>query len=160
MRTRTLRSVVYLAGGIGLILSVFAALEVYDASLSGLCSINSYVSCGAVLTSGHTTFVGLPDFAWGIGGFVAILAAAGLAEQSPRDPRRSYALLGITSAGVALALYLLTVEVGVIHALCPVCAGAYGMGAVTWIGAIELARRGWRRTHEDRTEAADPEGGP
>jgi len=152
MRTRTIRSVVYLAGGIGLILSIFAGLEVYDASLSGLCSINSYVSCGAVLSSGRTTLLGIPDFAWGIGGFVAILAVAAAAERAPSDRRGSYALLLVTTAGVATALYFLYVEAALIHALCPVCASAYVMGLITWLGAIALVRREPEASGDEETD--------
>jgi uncharacterized membrane protein len=154
MRTRTLRSVIYLAGGIGLILSIFAGAEVYDASLSGLCSVNSYVSCGAVLTSGRTTLLGLPDFTWGIGGFVVILVIAGLAERAPTDRGWAYALLFVTTAGVAVALYLLSVETVLIHALCPVCVGSYLMGGVAWVGAIALVRRSPTPSPDD--ESDDP----
>jgi uncharacterized membrane protein len=141
MQTRSLRSLVYLAGGIGIIVSIFAGLEIYDASLQSLCSVNSYVSCGAVDTSGRTTLLYVPDYLWGIGGFVLILLVAALAEQLPRDRRRAYGLLAVTTLGIAIAVYFLYVEVALIHALCPVCAGAYVMGVLAWVGAIGLVRR-------------------
>ncbi len=155
MRTRSIRSVIYLAAGLGLILSLFATAEVYDASLSGLCSVNSYVSCGVVLSSGLTTLLGVPDFAWGIAGFVLILVVAGLAERNRRDPRWGYALLAVTTAGVGVALTLLYVELAEIHAICPVCATAYVMGGICWAGTIALVTRTARRAR-NRASAEDP----
>jgi uncharacterized membrane protein len=147
MRTRTFRSLVSLGGAIGLIASIYAALEVYYASLTAVCSVNKYVSCGAVASSGKTSTLGIPDAAWGIAGFVLILALAVLAERRRRDARVAYVLLLVTTAGVALAFYFLYVEVVVIGALCPVCVSAYLCGGVAWVGAIGLARRGYRREH-------------
>lgn len=159
MRSRTVRSVVYFAGGLGLILSLFAAAEVLDPALQSICSINSFYSCGAVTRSGLTSTLGIPDYLWGIGGFVLILIVAGLAERNRDDPRYTYALLGLTTLGVALAFYLLYVELALIHALCPVCVSAYFFGGVAWVGAIELARRAVRRRSDAPPEAPASEGG-
>ncbi|MGA9839803.1 MAG: vitamin K epoxide reductase family protein [Thermoplasmata archaeon] len=141
MRTSTARNIVYLAAGIGLIVALFATAEFLDPGLSAVCSITSYYSCGKVAASGLTTTLGIPDWVWGVAGFVLILVVAALAEQRPDDRRRAYSLLGVTSVGVALALYLLYVELHLIHALCPVCASAYVLGGIAWLGSIELARR-------------------
>jgi len=156
MRTRSLRTVVYLAAGLGLIAALFAAAEVLDPGLASVCSVSSSISCSRVLTSGLTSTLGIPDFAWGVGGFVAILVAAGLAEQRPRDRGRAYALLSLTSAGVALALYLLYVEVAQIHAICPVCVTAYVLGGVAWAGAIGLVQRQARAAAKAAAEPHEP----
>lgn len=152
MQTRTVRSVIYLAAGLGLIVSVFAAAEFFDATLRSICSINSFFSCALVDQSGRTSTLGVPDYAWGIGGFLAILVVAGIAEVRPSAPVWSYALLGLTSAGVVLSLYFLYVELAFIGALCVVCATAYGFGALAWIGSIELARRTRPEDHGDLSE--------
>ena len=158
MQTRTLRSIVYFTSGLGLILSLFAAAEFYDASLRAVCNVNNYIQCGRVDTSGLTTILSVQDYVIGIAGFVLILALAGLAERWPRDVRLIFGLVGVTTAGVAVALYLFYVEVGEIHALCPVCAGAYAMGVAAWAGAVGLALRRpdaemWE--DEDVPDAAD-----
>ncbi len=140
MRTRSIRTLIYAAAGIGLLLAAFAAFEVIDASLTRLCTINSFFSCAAVANSGHTTTLYLPDWLWGVLGFVLILVVAALAERNPRDRRYAWGLVGLTTAGIALALYFLYVELGVIHAVCTVCASAYAMGFICWGGAIALAR--------------------
>ncbi len=158
MRTRTLRSAIYLAAGIGLVVSFFAAAEFFDASLRAICSVNSFFSCSYVDQSGRTTTLGVPDFLWGIGGFVALLGTAGVAEKRPRDLRAAYALLTLATAGVALSLYLLYVELGEIHALCPVCVTAYLFGGIVWVLAIALARTTRaRRLGEEEDAPEEPD---
>jgi uncharacterized membrane protein len=141
MRLRSIRSLIYFAGGLGLILALFAAAEFADPSLASVCSFSAFFSCGAVAKSGLTHTLYVPDWAWGVVGFVAILVVAALAEQHKKDLRYAYALLALTTAGVGLAIYLLLVELVQIHALCPVCASAYFFGVLTWVGAILLVRR-------------------
>ena len=160
MQVRTIRSVVYFAAGVGLIVAIFAAAEYFEASLRSLCSLSTFFSCSAVDQSGRTTTLGVPDYAWGIGGFLAILIAAGIAESRAEDLRWTYALLGLTTAGVALSLYLLYVELALINALCIVCASAYVFGAIAWVGSIGLVRatRSERSTEDedDGDATADP----
>ncbi len=153
MQIRTLRSIVYFAAGLGLIISAFAAAEFFDAALRQVCSFNSFFSCQLIDQSGRTSTLGIPDYAWGVGGFVAILAVAGFSEARPWSRSGIYALVGVTSAGVALSAYLLYVELALIGALCLVCAAAYLMGVVTWIGAIAL----FRRSSDDPVETEDDE---
>ncbi|EQD80147.1 VKORC1/thioredoxin domain-containing protein [mine drainage metagenome] len=92
--------------------------------------------------SGRTTTIGVPDYLWGIGGFVVILALGLLADRFPFDPRYRWSLLGVTTLGVAFAGYFLYVELAVIGALCIVCASAYVMGVGSWIASVALVRRG------------------
>jgi uncharacterized membrane protein len=147
MRARTNRNLVGLGGGLGLIAAIYSALELYYSSLTKVCSINSKISCGAVLASGKTTTLGVSDAFWGIGGFLAILVLAILLDRNRKDERLAYLLFAVTTAGVLLALYFLYIEVAVIGALCPVCVSAYFFGGLAWIGAMGLARRAYRRAH-------------
>lgn len=156
VEARTLRSLIYLAAGIGLIISLFAAAEFFNASLRAVCSVNAFLSCSAVDTSGRTSTLGIPDYLWGIGGFVLIIVVAALAERQPGDRRRVYALLALTSLGVAVSLYFLYVELALIHALCIVCAGAYVFGFLAWGGSVALAVRA-RQATDPEVEAT---GGP
>lgn len=141
MQTRTVRTVIYLAAGVGVVISMFAAAELIDTALRQVCQFNGFFSCGAVDASGRTTFLYVPDYAWGIGGFVGILVLNGLAEHRPDDTLSAYGLLALTTAGIGLALYFLYVELALINALCVVCFSAYIAGFIAWAGAIELARR-------------------
>src|SRR5208282_5437284 len=101
MKTRDLRSLTSLAARLGLLVAIFSAAEFYNASLRGICSINSFFSCALVDESGRTSTFWIPDYAWGIGGFVAILLVAGLAEQRAAEPWWGYGLVALTTAGVA-----------------------------------------------------------
>jgi uncharacterized membrane protein len=155
MRLRSIRSLIYFAAGLGLIVALFAAAEFFDASLSKVCSFGGGFSCQTVLQSGLTTTLGVQDWIWGIVGFIAILVAAALAESHRTDLRYAYALLALTTAGVGLAMYLLYVEIFRIGAICPVCVTAYGFGMLSWVGAILLVRR----MHQ-RAAAPEPVGTP
>ncbi len=141
MRTRNWRSVVYLGAAFGLVTSLFATAEFFDAALRQICSAGSFFSCSLIDESGKTTTLGVPDYLWGIAGFVAILVVAALAELHSRDLRYTYALVGLTTAGVALSAYFLYVELAEIHGLCPVCLTAYLFGWLCWIGSLAILRR-------------------
>jgi uncharacterized membrane protein len=145
MRTRTFRSLVYLGAGFGLVVSVFAGLEFYDAQLTGACTVNAFFSCALILNSGKTTTFGIQDWIWGVAGFLAILIVAVVADRRRKDARVAYGLFLLTTAGVALAAYFGYVEIAEIHGICPVCVTAYLFGVVTWVGAFGLARRARRR---------------
>ena len=155
MRIRSIRSLIYLAGAFGLIVGLFAAAEFVSPGLTAVCSFSGFFSCGAVAKSGLTTTLGIQDWAWGVAGFVAILIAAGLAERNRKDLRYAYALLGLTTAGVALSMYLLYVELVRIGALCPVCVTAYFFGILAWLGSVLLVRR-----MRERAAAPAPVGTP
>lgn len=156
MRTRAIRSVIYFGAGLGLLVSLFAAAEFFDASLRAVCTISSFFSCAAVDSSGLTSTLGIPDYLWGIGGFVLIFVVAGVAEARRKAPVWEYLLLLMTTAGVGLSLYFTYVELARIGAFCVVCGTAYAMGAVSWVGSILLVRKRARKRAESREHAEDP----
>jgi uncharacterized membrane protein len=121
----------------GIAFSVYAAAEVLDPALQGSCSISAFFSCGAVDQSGHTTLGSIPDWSIGLGGFVLLLALD-LPLLSTFDPRLLNAVLLFSGVGVAVSLYLGYVELDIIHALCPICLGAYLSNAVAFLLALTL----------------------
>ena len=153
MRARTCRSLIALGGALGLVVSIFSALEFYDASLTAVCTVNGFISCSKVANSGLTMTFGVQDYLWGMLGFVVILVLAALSERRRQDNRITYLLLLITSAGVAFSVYFLYVELVQIGALCLVCLSAYLCGVAAWIGAIGLSQRAYRRS---RPAAPEP----
>ena len=158
MHNRSLRSLVYFATALGLVVSLFAAAEYFDAALRSVCSVNSFFSCALIDNSGKTTTLGIPDYLWGIGGFVLIFIAAVLAEKRPKDLNRSYFLLGVTSVGLVLSLWLLYVELALIGGLCPVCATAYLLDGIAWAGSLALTLRLRRRIARDaREKSSEPD---
>src|SRR5580693_6199998 len=66
----------------GLAAASYAAYEVLNPAAAAVCSVNSKVSCSAVAGSGHTTLFGVPDWAIGIAGYVAMFAIALLAYRT------------------------------------------------------------------------------
>ena len=144
METPSVRTTIYLAAGIGIILSIFSGLELVFTSLSQICSFNGFFSCAAVSQSSYSYFLYLPAWLWGFGGFVVIIGLAAFAERYPYDPRWPWALLVITTLGSLLSFYFLYLELAVIGAFCVVCSSSYVMGFICWFGAMSLVNR----THE------------
>jgi uncharacterized membrane protein len=108
----------------GLGLSAFATAETYLPSLQNGCSISPFFSCTAVDRSGHTTTLGVPDWAIGLAGFVVLLALEiPLYRTWRRDLLKAVVL--VSALGLAVSAYLGYVELAVIHALCPVCFSTY-----------------------------------
>ncbi len=146
MRTSDWRLFVYLAAGIGLIISIYAAAETLNPALQSLCSVNGFISCAKVATSGRTTTFGVPDWLIGVLGFVALLAAAAWAEQR-RDLFATTPLFVLAVGAVAFSAYFAYVELALVGALCLVCFAAYGAGVLTFVGATVLFGRAYRRAH-------------
>jgi uncharacterized membrane protein len=156
VNTRNLRSAVSLAAGLGLLVAIFAAAEFYTASLRSVCSISQFFSCATVDQSGKTTTFGVQDYLWGVGGFVALLVVAGLAERRSRDLWPAYLLVLFSTAAVALSGYFIYVQLAEIHAFCVVCATAEAFGIIVWVGSIALARRTARAAGNDRSAPPGP----
>jgi uncharacterized membrane protein len=155
VKTSTLRGLIYLSGGIGLLVALFATAEFYTASLRSVCSISSFFSCSTVDRSGLTTTLGIQDYVWGVAGFVALLVVAGIAENRPRDVRPAYLLTALATGAVGLSGYFLYVQLAEIHALCIVCATAEALGGVVWLASITLAVRTARKSSELPAPAAE-----
>ena len=141
MRTRSLRTVVFLAAGVGLLVAIFAALEFYESSLRSYCTYSSFLSCAAVDKSAYTTTFGIPDYLWGVGGFLLILIVAGISESRKTERLWYYLLLFFTNFGVGFSIYFLYVQLALIGALCVICTTADVFGWIAWAGAIALAYR-------------------
>ncbi|MCI4338367.1 MAG: vitamin K epoxide reductase family protein, partial [Thermoplasmata archaeon] len=56
------------------------------------------------------------------------------------DPRLLFGLLGLAALGLAIAGYLAYVELYLIHALCPICLGAYLSDLAVLLLALVLVR--------------------
>ena len=156
VKTATVRSWIFLAAGLGLLVALFAAAEFYTASLRSVCSINQFFSCATVDESGKTTTLGIPDYLWGIGGFVVLLVVAGLAERRPKDVRPAYLLVLFATLAFVLSGYFIYVQLAEIHALCVVCATAEGFGTGVWVGSLSLAGRTARAARSSRSGPGGP----
>lgn len=141
MKPQTLHGVILAGSVVGLALAVFAMLETIDPALQSACSVDPIFSCSAVTTSGHTTILGVPDWSIGLAGFILLV---GLDVPLYRTWKRSYlaGILGLSTIGFGLSLYLAYVEVFVIGHVCPVCLGTYIANAFVLAAAVGLWRKG------------------
>jgi uncharacterized membrane protein len=147
---------------VGLAFSAYAAFEVSRPALQDACSVNSFVSCGSVLHSGHTTFppgTGIEDWWWGVGGFLALLLLD-IPLLRTYDIRLLRGVFALSVVGLVLAAIFGYIELFVIGALCPVCLGAYfsGAGAVAASGQL-LRMRGRADVEEETTAPTQPRPG-
>ena len=138
----SLHALVLVALVAGLFFSVWSAYESVTGSTSG-CSVNAFVSCGAVRNSGYTSAFGVPYWAAGVGGFVAMLAVDIPLYRSWK-PSLLYVLAALSALGLAISIYFVYLELAVIHAVCPVCTGAHLANVAVLAGAVGLVRRARR----------------
>jgi uncharacterized membrane protein len=114
------RMVVAVLALVGLLLSVYLLL--HQVGLVGQLACGSG-ACEQVQSSRYAWFLGLPVSAVGVGGYLAILAAAlaGLQERwiSRSGPTRLLVLLSL--GGVLFTAYLKYVEIFRVHAICRWC---------------------------------------
>lgn len=155
MNASVLHRLLLLSILVGLGFSAFATFEVVDTSLTSACSVNPFLSCGAVAASGDTGFPPprgpIPDYAVGLLGFVALLALD-VPLLRTYAKRWLMAILVLSAIGLGVAAVLAYVELAVIQHLCPVCLGAYLSDAAAFALAIAIHRA---RSRTDDA-AADP----
>jgi uncharacterized membrane protein len=123
------KSFVILAA-IGIVVAVYHGYdEVTNFSAPGttVCNINNFWSCGNVFHSGYTTFPphgGLSLFVYGLVWFPLMLGL-GLWYGKKKGGINGVVMVPILMVGNVFTLYLWYLELGVIHALCPVCISLY-----------------------------------
>lgn len=129
--------IVLLLAGLGF--SIFAWYETVNPAAQSVCSFNSWVSCGKIDNSGHTTTLGIEDYAIGIAAYALMTALAGTAFRT-FDRRVLLALAAISGLGVLFSAYLAYLELIVIQGLCPVCLGAYVANVGAFLVLLYLVR--------------------
>ncbi len=114
----------------------------YSAPGTGVCNVNSFVSCLNVFQSGYTTFppgpYGLSMFVYGLIWF-PLMVALGVWYGRRTGALKGEVFLPLLMVGNLFTLYLWYLELGVIHALCPVCISMYVLNyAMTGLAAKSL----------------------
>ena len=121
MRHRQIAALLALAG---LLLSLYLLLQRMGFLGPLVCGTSG--GCERVQASRYSEFLGLPVAAYGVGGYLALLviAFAGLQGKLAESagPTRLLALL--SGIGVAFTVYLTSLELFVIHAICRWCVGS------------------------------------
>jgi len=118
MRHRMAVAVLALCG-----LLVSAYLLLYKLGVIGSMVCGAANECERVQASRYSEFIGLPVAAYGVGGYVVLLVLAlyGLQASQVSRPAVTRWLAGVSALGVAFSLYLLSLELFVIHAICRWC---------------------------------------
>jgi uncharacterized membrane protein len=95
--------------------------------------------CSVVNNSIYSQVYGVPVAAVGIGGYAAILATLLLSGRASFFRANGTMIaFGLTLAGFVFTLYLIYVEVALIHALCPFCITS--QASMTLLFALALIR--------------------
>jgi uncharacterized membrane protein len=104
-------------------LLVSAYLLLYKLGVIGSMVCGGGGECERVQASRYSEFLGLPVAAYGVGGYVVLLVLAlyGLQASQLSRPAATRWLAGLSALGVAFSLYLLSLELFAIHAICRWC---------------------------------------
>ena len=103
-------------------------ITAYSAPGTGVCNINNVFSCGTVFNSGYTRFppgpYGVDMYVYGLVWF-PFLAALGFRQGRSAGSVNGEVMLPLLMVGNLFTIYLWYLELGVIHAICPVCVTLY-----------------------------------
>jgi len=109
---------------VGLLLSVYLLLHAWG--MVGSLACGGSPSCDRVQASRWSEFLGLPVALYGVGGYLALLAAAiaGLQPRWENSPAPTRLIALLSGAGVLFTVYLKYLEFFVIGAVCRWCVGS------------------------------------
>jgi len=121
----------------------YGEITAYSTPLGNACNINSVWSCSEVFLSGYTKFPpgsdGISLWVYGVVWFPLMLVL-GYWFVRKYGSLRGEIMVPVLMVGNIFTLYLWYLELGVIHALCPVCISLYTlnylMTAVCIIAAL------------------------
>ncbi|TDD72881.1 vitamin K epoxide reductase family protein [Actinomadura darangshiensis] len=116
----------------GLGISVYLTVTHYDEGAL-VCSATKTVDCHAVTTSEYSTLLGIPMPLLGLAffvGFAALLTPWALRSAWP--PLRWARVAGV-AVGVLMVVYLVTVELAILHKICLWCTGVHVITVLLFI---------------------------
>jgi len=118
MRHRMAAAVLALGGAL-----VSTYLLLYKLGVIGSMVCGAANECERVQASRYSMILGVPVAAYGVCGYVVLLGIAlyGLQEPQVARPAPTRWLAGLSALGVVFSLYLLYLELFVIHAVCRWC---------------------------------------
>ncbi|MFG2086060.1 MULTISPECIES: vitamin K epoxide reductase family protein [unclassified Spirillospora] len=116
----------------GLGISVYLTVTHYDEGAL-VCSASKTVDCHAVTTSEYSTLAGIPMPLLGLAFFVAFGALiTPWALRSARPPLR-WGRVASTAVGVLFVVYLVTVELALLHKICLWCTGVHAITVLLFV---------------------------
>lgn len=124
MRAETAYALLIVLIFAGFAFAAFATYETFDPSAQQVCSISPYLSCAKIDNSGHTSTLGVPDWAIGVAGYLVLIVLGLLAARTWKREHLRW-LTAVSLLGVLVSVYLAYIELVIIQGLCPVCLGTY-----------------------------------
>jgi uncharacterized membrane protein len=141
------------AAGIGL--AIYVAHDYLTQNFSS-CYINSFVNCGGVYQSGHTSLFGIPFYVAGLVWFPVAFSIGLVTSRLGRTLVNSEILLPLLMVGNIFTIYLWYLELAVIHEVCPLCVGLYAVNYVlTAIVLIPVIRTGPTDSDNERPKVTE-----
>jgi len=100
--------------------------------------------CEVVQTSRYADLLGIPVAFYGVAGYAVlfVLGLAGLQPARAGDRRLAVLVAALATGGFAFTLYLTSLELLVLHAICRWCIGSAAIMTAIWV----LALTGLRQT--------------
>lgn len=123
----------------GLAFSVYAGIETLEPGLRSTCYVSSTISCGKVDESNYTTVGPIPDWTIGVAGFVILLLLY-IPLMRTYDVLYLKGILLFSAVGIGFLVYFAYLEVFVIGAVCPICAGAYASNLCVFFTGVYVLR--------------------
>ena len=129
-----------LLAGLGLLVSIY--MTVYKLTENpNMCLGNG--GCSVVNSSRYAELYGIPVAVIGIGGYLTILALLWMESRNAfLKHNGTLVVFGLALVGFLFTLYLIYVELALIHALCPFCVTSQVTMTILFIiSVIRLARQ-------------------
>lgn len=118
----------------GLADSLYLAAESINPEIPLYCPSVGILNCAPVTTSSFSRFIGVPVAVIGLVWFVLMLAIISLDK-----PGLNYALIPLWVLSAVSVGYLVSVELFILHAICPYCTLAHILGLLMGVPAFKLA---------------------
>lgn len=116
----------------GFAISVYLTISHYDEGAL-VCSASRTVDCHAVTTSEYSTLAGIPMPLYGLAFFVAFGALmTPWALRSTWPPLR-WGRIASVAVGVLFVVYLVTVELALLHKICLWCTGVHAITVLLFL---------------------------
>jgi uncharacterized membrane protein len=116
----------------GLGISVYLTVTHYDEGAL-VCSASKTVDCHAVTTSEYSTLAGIPMPLLGLAFFVAFGVLLTPWALRSAWPALRWARVASVAVGVLFVVYLVTVELAILHKICLWCTGVHVITALLFI---------------------------
>ncbi|MBD5787907.1 vitamin K epoxide reductase family protein [Cellulosimicrobium terreum] len=146
---RTMGWLLVVLGAIGLVASAALAIEKYlklaDPNHVPSCSLNIFLDCSDAMGSWQGSLLGFPNPLLGIAAFPVVVATGVVVLAGARLPRWYWlALLGGTTLGLGLVVFLVWTTLYAISAMCPYCMVVWAvMLPLFWYQVVHAVQEGY-----------------